>query len=75
MTRKEYSFTEYIETATRYAHDNPHERSGQAYFNSLYSYCPVIADAVRATKIDPFHNDVNINSFLEFVNKSLEDVK
>ena len=38
-------------------------RMGQWLFNELYTYRPDIADKIRGTAADPFHNDENIGPF------------
>ena len=34
---------------------NPSWRVGQAYFNVLHRHRPEVANAIRGTRIDPFH--------------------
>ena len=36
---------------------DPTIRYGQVYFNCLYEFRPSIANAIRATKFDPFHRE------------------
>jgi hypothetical protein len=43
-------------------------RWGQAYFNYALQLFPIKAEECRGDdSIDPFHNDNNINKFVEFV--------
>lgn len=42
-------------------------RRGQAYFNVLYDVKPNLADKVRGTLLDPFHNDARIPDFIVYV--------
>lgn len=44
-------------------------RLGQKLFNALWSYRADIADKIRGSIIDPFHNDNNIPAFLEKVDE------
>jgi hypothetical protein len=39
-------------------------RMGQTYFNVLTEVKPVLAEKIRGTAIDPFHDDKNIANFL-----------
>lgn len=41
-------------------------RRGQAYFNILAKYRPDISERIRASEIDPFHDDGRLDAFLEF---------
>lgn len=40
------------------------QRIGQAYFNALYDVEPEIADQLRGTDFDCFHEDSNLVGFL-----------
>lgn len=42
-------------------------RAGQTYYNVLANVRPDLADAVRGTARDPFHNDGVIGDFLDYV--------
>ena len=44
-------------------------REGQAYFNYAYRMEPDKVDCVRGTNLDPFYNDNNIKSFIEYLTK------
>lgn len=50
---------------TLYMADNPKLRKGQSIFNLMYDLYPQIANKYRATNLDPFYNDENINHFIE----------
>lgn len=41
------------------------QRHGQALFNALYTLDPHMADLLRGSDVDPFHND---GSALDFIN-------
>lgn len=41
--------------------DNRHLRAGQAFFNAIYQLHPNLADTIRGTELDPFHQDKKIN--------------
>jgi hypothetical protein len=45
------------------------ERAGQTYFNVLYSINPEIANKIRGTKYDPFHDDTRLILFREKVDE------
>jgi hypothetical protein len=45
-------------------------RTGQAYFNVLWDNRPDLSERVRATVLDPFHDDTVIPYFLAFVAKN-----
>ena len=40
------------------------QRIGQALFNGLYAVRPDIADAIRGSDTDPFHDDSRLPAFL-----------
>jgi hypothetical protein len=42
-------------------------RKGQTYFNLLYDERPDVADRVRGTAVDPFHQDEKLPVFLDVV--------
>lgn len=42
-------------------------RRGQAYFNILHLMRPDLAERVRGTPMDPFHQDDKIGDFLAWV--------
>lgn len=47
-------------------------RLGQTLFNKLYQCNPEVADLIRGTSADPFHNDNIIPAFLERVDELWE---
>lgn len=51
--------------AKMYAH--PTQRPGQVFFNELYRARPDIADAIRGTRLDPFHLDTNLTLAVDYV--------
>ena len=44
-------------------------RRGQFAFNVLLDYKPIIAESVRGTSFDPFHDDERLPQFFEHVTK------
>ena len=42
---------------------HPEQRAGQAYFNALHERHPDVANEIRATEFDPFHDDAIIPAF------------
>lgn len=44
-------------------------RNGQVYFNTLYKNYPAIANEIRGSKYDPFHDDRRINDFMDHIRK------
>ena len=42
-------------------------RLGQAYFNVLTEARPELAEKVRGSMVDPFHDDSRIGDFLVFI--------
>ncbi|HOY30259.1 MAG TPA: hypothetical protein PKW80_00120 [Bacteroidales bacterium] len=49
----------------------PSQRKGQAFFNALYFLHPVIADNIRATQIDPFHDDEKLDECINQISARL----
>ncbi len=43
---------------------NSKQRLGQCLFNSLYEFDPKLADSIRGTDKDPFHNNSVISTCL-----------
>jgi len=43
---------------------NKKYRAGQAMFNVLYETHPTLANSIRGTEADPFHNNKHISNFL-----------
>jgi hypothetical protein len=43
------------------------QRLGQALFNNLYRMHPELADSIRGTEVDPFHNNNKIADFFEAI--------
>lgn len=48
-------------------HKRAELRVGQVAFNSLYETRPELANAVRATPLDPFHMDERLDEFFAYV--------
>lgn len=49
--------------------ENPSWRKGQTYFNVLFDVRPDISEKIRATNLDPYHNDCKLGEFLHYVAK------
>lgn len=47
-------------------------RLGQLYFNTLHDMHPGLANRIRNTPIDPFHNEGLLHAFLQFVEYELD---
>lgn len=60
-------YTQYLSYVRQYAALAPNQRRGQIHFNVLYIGHPSIANAIRGTEIDPFHDDSRIGEFLDSV--------
>ena len=56
-----YSYDEFLVFVAQEHHQlkagDPTVRLGQTYFNCLWEFRPSIANAIRATKYDPFHKE------------------
>jgi hypothetical protein len=50
-----------------YVRSHSSQRTGQAYFNALSSIRPDLANEVRCTPADPFHNDDNLPNFCNYI--------
>jgi len=51
----------------------PEWRQGQAFFNTLYILHPHVADSIRGTKYDPFHNnDVLVLTYCKLLGRTKE---
>ena len=44
-------------------------RYGQALFNALYILNEELANEIRGTELDPFHNDRRVDMFLNYLEK------
>ncbi len=42
-----------------------HIRKGQAFFNALHFLHPLIADKIRASEFDPFHDDGKLDECIK----------
>jgi len=51
------TYAEYLNLVVRAIEENPRWRRGQAAFNVLYELRPDLSERVRATPLDPFHQD------------------
>lgn len=43
------------------------QRKGQATFNAVHAVDPALADSLRGTELDCFHNDSKIGQFMQVV--------
>jgi hypothetical protein len=69
---KEQKYNEYIEAVKVYLKKNARYcREGQAYFNVLCEMHSELAESIRASIIDPFYRDDNLNTFLVFVKENI----
>lgn len=57
--------TEFMKLAYAYHDDNPEQRWGQAVFNVAYIYFPHETNELRATSLDPFHNNGLVDAFVD----------
>lgn len=62
----------YLVNLRQYLKSNPEQRFGQAAFNVCYLMDPEMADSLRGTHFDPFHNDDRVGEFLVEVGLKLE---
>lgn len=44
---------------------NPGWRWGQAWFSTLEAFHPELADIIRGTELDPYHDDSKLDAFCE----------
>jgi len=58
---------ELLNDALTYQKENPQERDGQAFFNTLHKKYPQIAEEIRGGEYDPFHVDAKLGECLKFV--------
>jgi hypothetical protein len=67
------NFSQFLLEIT-YAHYNNKEwRYGQTCFNVLDSVDSALANSIRGTQLDPFHNDAVVPAFLLMVRNRLGD--
>lgn len=64
------SVIDFVQMCEDVMKDNPRWRRGQTYFNVLYYIKPELANSIRGTSIDCFHNDKVIPDFLSFFEES-----
>lgn len=64
------TFTAFTLYVIDYDQAHHKERSGQAAFNALWNVRPDLADQVRGTDLDPFHNDAVLLPFWHFVQEA-----
>jgi hypothetical protein len=51
----------------------PEWRTGQTFFNVLYTKYPDIANEIRGTQYDPFHNDERVMTCCEYILRDDEE--
>lgn len=61
------SFNDFMSYVQREAGRNKDWRAGQTYFNLLHDVRPDLANQIRATRMDPFHDDSRIPGFLTWL--------
>ncbi len=52
--------------------EHPGWREGQCFFNALHTLRPDLANKIRGTRMDPFHDTTVTVEFFGFVNDALE---
>jgi hypothetical protein len=60
-------YDEIITRATRLQMFYPDLRYGQAVFNVAYKQYPEIVEKYAGSRVDPFHNDAMVDTFLEVI--------
>lgn len=60
-------FSQYLIDITYYHHANHEWRYGQTAYNVLEAFDCDLADKVRGTNLDPFHDDDRLPEFLATV--------
>lgn len=66
------TFDEYAHAIDRVRAENPRWRAGQTAFNVLLDIRPDLAEEIRATELDPFHNDNVLTQFYHWVRRQLK---
>lgn len=61
------TFPEYLAEYVLTAVTHPRWRNGQAAFNALHQIRPDIAEKVRGSSFDPFHQEQALQEFWTFV--------
>lgn len=61
------NFEELSDLVNEYKESHPQQRDGQALFNTLFVNFPEVAEAIRATSVDPFYKDDRIPECYEFI--------
>jgi hypothetical protein len=61
------TYGEFFEHFLKYKDAHPEQRYGQALFNALYEVAPDLANEIRATARDPFHDQSRVAAFTEYV--------
>jgi len=56
---------EFCEAAEAAYRNNPEWRRGQAWFNTLYTLHPEVAEQFRGAPDDPFYQDSKLDAFCE----------
>lgn len=69
ILRASADMNEYLNLCVLTRAANPSWRKGQTYFNVLSNVRPDIAESIRGTDLDPFHDDSKIGEFLTYVAK------
>lgn len=63
---------EYLDAVSQRYADEGCWRMGQTFFNVLNEMYPELAEDIRGTALDPFHNDVIIPAFVAWVSGRLQ---
>ena len=70
MTEKQLK--KVIKLQREYLKEYPNWREGQTFFNALYDLYPEVANKIRGTELDPFHNNHAIPRLLNHLLKLTE---
>lgn len=66
----QHTFEEYVQFSEKLFRDCRNWRRGQCYFNQLIDSHPQLAEKIRGSDIDPFHEDERISDFLEYLQQN-----
>lgn len=68
------NFDDFINLCRREWEVHQDWRWGQTVFNTLHNVNPMLANRVRATRLDPFYKDVHeMTEFMEWLEKQLDE--
>lgn len=67
------SMAEYLRIVATVSARTADWRAGQTYFNVLTEVKPALAEKVRGSMVDPFHQDSRIADFLVFISDQWDE--